>query len=175
MKPIDEIRRQNFASLVAQEGSQVAVAERLGKNKNQVYQWLLEPSVNGSRNIGHAAARKIETAYGKTEGWLDTDHKSVTKSHPLGTNLAKLTTAVQFTRGVAQMLRQRAIPFPAEREAAVIQELYEILITPESEENLATVLEYVSQHVGGEDVRQNEVRSSSKDDLAGPERDAVKA
>jgi hypothetical protein len=71
MKPVSQIRRERLADLVAQAGSQVAVAEKIGKDKNQVYQWLLEPDAPGARNIGPNSARHIETAFSKPAGWLD--------------------------------------------------------------------------------------------------------
>lgn len=71
MKPVSQIRRERLAELVAEAGSQVAVAEKLGKDKNQVYQWLLPPESAGARNIGPRSAKAIETAFKKPEGWLD--------------------------------------------------------------------------------------------------------
>lgn len=73
MKPIGEVRRARLRELVEEQGSQVAVADRLQKNKNQVYQWLLDPDKDGARNISSATAREIETAFSKPHGWMDTD------------------------------------------------------------------------------------------------------
>lgn len=82
MKPVSEIRRLRLRELVEQAGSQVAVADKLRKNKNQVYQWLLDPSQDGARNIGPTSARVIETAFKKPRGWLDADPShSVTLPH----------------------------------------------------------------------------------------------
>jgi hypothetical protein len=72
MKPIHQIRRERLAELVQKAGSQVAVADAIGKNKNQVGQWLRQPGTPGARNMGNASARKLETAFAKPEGWLDT-------------------------------------------------------------------------------------------------------
>lgn len=73
MKPVSRIRRDRLAELVEEAGSQVAVAQKLGKDKNQIYQWLLDESERGARNIGAASARAIETAFNKPHGWLDHD------------------------------------------------------------------------------------------------------
>ena len=73
MKPISEVRRARLRELVAEQGSQVAVADRLQKNKNQVYQWLLAPGQEGARNISERSARGIERAFNKPAFWLDSD------------------------------------------------------------------------------------------------------
>lgn len=73
MRPTSEIRRARLLELVEETGAQVAVADRLGKNKNQVYQWLLDPDKPGARNISDASAREIETVFSKPRGWMDTD------------------------------------------------------------------------------------------------------
>ncbi len=71
MKPVSQIRRERLAQLVLEAGSQVAVADRISKDKNQIYQWLLDPDTRGARNIGPTSARAIETALSKPLGWLD--------------------------------------------------------------------------------------------------------
>lgn len=77
MKPVSRIRRDRLAELVAEAGSQVAVAQKLGKDKNQIYQWLLDETERGARNIGAASARAIETAFHKPHGWLDHDPEAL--------------------------------------------------------------------------------------------------
>lgn len=71
MKPVSDIRRQRLAQLVTEHGSQVAVAQRIGKDKNQVYQWLLPAEAAGARNIGPRSARLIEVKCGLRHGWMD--------------------------------------------------------------------------------------------------------
>jgi hypothetical protein len=73
MKPISQIRRERLLELVRQEGSQVAVADKIIKNKNQIYQWLLPEGAEGARNIGPRSARQLETAFSKPKYWMDTD------------------------------------------------------------------------------------------------------
>jgi hypothetical protein len=73
MKPITQIRRDRLRELVAEAGTQAAVALRIGKDKNQIYQWLLTPGTEGARNIGSRSAKILETAFAKPEGWMDSD------------------------------------------------------------------------------------------------------
>lgn len=73
MRPINEIRRENLLALVREAGSQVEVANRIRKDKNQVHQWLLV-SGDAARNIGPRSARLLEAAFNKPEGWLDKVH-----------------------------------------------------------------------------------------------------
>lgn len=73
MKPITQVRRERLQELVLEAGSQVAVALRIGKDKNQIYQWLLSPGEPGARNVGSASARVLEVAFAKPEGWMDSD------------------------------------------------------------------------------------------------------
>lgn len=71
MKPIREVRRERLAHLVTQMGGQSAVAARLGKDKNQIYQWLQPEESKASRNISDGTARLIEAAYSLPKGWMD--------------------------------------------------------------------------------------------------------
>lgn len=73
MKPITQVRRERLRELVLEAGSQVAVGLRIGKDKNQIYQWLLEPGGPGARNLGSKSARILEAAFAKPDGWMDTD------------------------------------------------------------------------------------------------------
>ncbi len=73
MRPIDQVRRQRLAALVEEAGGQSALAAKIGKDKNQIYQWLADTSEAQSRNIGTRSARAVEEAMGRPEGWLDRD------------------------------------------------------------------------------------------------------
>jgi len=73
MKPITQIRKERLQELVNEAGSQVAVGEAIGKDKNQIHQWLLPPGAKGARNIGSTSARLLEESFHKPVGWLDTD------------------------------------------------------------------------------------------------------
>lgn len=72
MKPVSQIRRERLAQLILEVGTQVAIGDAIGKNKNQIYQWLLPDGEKGARNMSDASARRIETAFNKPTGWLDT-------------------------------------------------------------------------------------------------------
>lgn len=75
MKPISVIRRANLAELVRQAGGQAPFGEKIGKDKNQVYQWLIEDESNPqARNFTHTTARAIEAKCGKPPGWMDVEH-----------------------------------------------------------------------------------------------------
>lgn len=64
-------RRKNLEQLVAQLGGQAAVARELGKDKNQVYQWLQEEGASGHRGIGDSTARLIESTFRLPLGSMD--------------------------------------------------------------------------------------------------------
>lgn len=72
MKPRDYCRRENLKALVALHG-QAGLAELIGKDRNQVYQWTRDKGTPGQRNIGSRAAAAIERALNLPHGWLDTD------------------------------------------------------------------------------------------------------
>jgi hypothetical protein len=95
MKPMDEIRRANLAALVAQEPSQAAFARKVGKDKNQVNQWLGRA---GKRNLGADTAREIEAACGKPRGWMDHEHGDSDQSHLLGIDPAKLPDTIRVVK-----------------------------------------------------------------------------
>ena len=71
MKPVSENRRDHLARLVKEAGGQVAFANLIGKDRNQIGQWLMDPTATGARNIGNASARQIENALGLAAGSLD--------------------------------------------------------------------------------------------------------
>jgi hypothetical protein len=75
MKPVAQLRRENLARLV-DKYTQVGIAAKIGKDRNQIYQWLLEPGAKGARGMGGPSARIIEAAYGLPAGWLDHEHSS---------------------------------------------------------------------------------------------------
>lgn len=72
MKPRDYCRRENLKALVALHG-QAGLADLIGKDRNQVYQWTREVGEAGQRNIGSRSAAAIEKALNLPHGWLDTD------------------------------------------------------------------------------------------------------
>lgn len=71
MKTVKEIRLDNARSLMTEGPAEFA--RRIESSTQQVNQ-VMGPSP--TRNIGDKLARRIESAFGKVEGWLDVEHKS---------------------------------------------------------------------------------------------------
>jgi hypothetical protein len=87
MKPTAQVRRERLLELVREAGSQVAVAERIGKDKNQVYQWLLPDGHEAARNMGAKSARALEHAFDKPPYWMDADPDAFTVGDDSSLNL----------------------------------------------------------------------------------------
>lgn len=71
MNETAERRRKNLAALVAEANGQAKLAAMLGRDRNQVWQWLLDQDKRAARAIGDKIAREIEQKTGKPSGWLD--------------------------------------------------------------------------------------------------------
>ncbi|AZV94470.1 hypothetical protein CBF45_12670 [Bordetella sp. J329] len=88
MKPVSEIRLINLESLVAEAGTADALAERSGVSPvyvSQIRSRAIDRKTGKARNLGSAAARKLEKGMGKEEGWMDRDHSgSPTPTYPNG-------------------------------------------------------------------------------------------
>jgi hypothetical protein len=72
MDKLDKIqatRHANLLALVAECGTQVAFANKIGRKKEQV-----SPLFSGKKGIGKKLARDIETKCGRPMFWLDEDH-----------------------------------------------------------------------------------------------------
>lgn len=82
MRPIRDIRRDNLRALIGRE-TQVAFAERILKDKNQVNQWLRDPKDARGRGISDATARHIEKRCGKPRGWMDHEHFEGVRDDPV--------------------------------------------------------------------------------------------
>ncbi|MBF0446565.1 MAG: helix-turn-helix transcriptional regulator [Magnetococcales bacterium] len=65
---ISQERRQKLAKLILQEGSQSAVARKIGTDPSYLSQIM---SPKGRRNVGELLARRIEKTYNKEPGWMD--------------------------------------------------------------------------------------------------------
>jgi hypothetical protein len=74
MKSVEEIRRENLARERIRLGGSTKLAAKIGKNKNQVYQWLKPEGAKASRSIHRDTCREIEPLLGRPKGWLDIDH-----------------------------------------------------------------------------------------------------
>ncbi|MDQ3159457.1 MAG: hypothetical protein M3Q51_00355 [Pseudomonadota bacterium] len=164
MKPVAQIRRENLAAIVSVEGAQSSVAARLGKDKNQIYQWLLETSVDGARNIGPRSARHIESVFNKSEGWLDHDHSAMAvTSHPVGLNLDKLATSIKYLQDTFEFLE---LPFVAHKEVELIAGIYDLLVH-ESPSNLVVLSHWLTDQVKGREAKnvgQEQARSVDQHD-----------
>jgi len=76
MSDTAETRRKNLAELVAQANGQARLAAQLGRDRNQVWQWLLEQDKRAARAISDRIAREIEEKTGKPKGWMDSERSS---------------------------------------------------------------------------------------------------
>ena len=74
MKTIEETRRDRLAMLEQEFGSQVHLAELIGKSPVQISQWKNASKYSGSekrRAMDSGTARLIEDKTGKPRGWMD--------------------------------------------------------------------------------------------------------
>lgn len=73
MEPVEEIRRQRLAQLIAEAGSQTNLALQTGKAQTQISNWLRASldSRGKQRVVSRQSARQLEQAMGKPEGWMD--------------------------------------------------------------------------------------------------------
>jgi SOS-response transcriptional repressor LexA len=74
MSTVEENRRQRLILLQKEFGTQVALAEKIGKSPAQISQWKNASKYSGSekrRAMDRSTARHIEKMTGKPEGWLD--------------------------------------------------------------------------------------------------------
>jgi hypothetical protein len=74
VRAISDIRRLNLQALVDEAGGQQALATKIERDRNQVWQWLLAEGSPGARNLSHQTAREIERKCARPEGWLDQQH-----------------------------------------------------------------------------------------------------
>ena len=74
MQTIDNIRRERLLQLIAEHGTQAALARVISKSPAQISQWVNRSpnSATGKpRVMDSATAREIESACGKAVGWMD--------------------------------------------------------------------------------------------------------
>lgn len=160
MKPIDQIRRENLQALVAKEPSQAAFARKIGKDKNQVSQWLGRA---GARNISGDTAREIEAACGIASGWLDHDHiqhletTPVTDSQPGRLDEEKLAASITWLQTLFNTWRR---DFDPVKHSRLIAAVYAELLTP-TEPNLVRLSQSIAKQLDeetAEDDRQGKAR-----------------
>lgn len=74
MQTIDDIRRERLLQLIAEKGTQAALARVIGKSPAQISQWVNrspDSKTGKPRVMDSATAREIESACGKVVGWMD--------------------------------------------------------------------------------------------------------
>lgn len=86
MSTVEENRRQRLILLEKEFGTQVALAEKIGKSPAQISQWKNASKYSGSekrRVMDRSTARHIEKMTGKPEGWLDQPIQTVVSASPV--------------------------------------------------------------------------------------------
>ena len=120
VRPIADIRRSNFALLAEQAGGRPAIAAKLGKDPNQVDQWLMDPARKAARNIGSRSARMIEQAFTRPAGWLDHEHaesdgsanlERAPQSQPVKLDPATMLSALKYLERRARECNRSFDPF----------------------------------------------------------------
>jgi len=78
MKFIDDIRRENLATLAKEVGGVAALSRLLDREESQISQWINgSPLPSGKkRGMKIETARWIEATTGKPPGWLDIQHEA---------------------------------------------------------------------------------------------------
>ncbi|HWK72204.1 MAG TPA: hypothetical protein VNS29_15325 [Burkholderiaceae bacterium] len=77
MKQNSQIRLENLEILVDEAGTAESLAEKSGLSPvyiSQLRSRAIDVKTGKPRNLGTAAARKLETGMRKPVGWMDTDH-----------------------------------------------------------------------------------------------------
>lgn len=125
MRPISDIRRDNLAILVGAEPSQAAFARKIGKDKNQVNQWLGRA---GSRNLSSETAREIESKLAKPAGWMDQDRSpdavntaDLAESQSVGFDVDRMQSSIAF---LEQQFETWGKDFVASERSVLIAEVY---------------------------------------------------
>ena len=72
---LSETRLQNLKQLIKRESSQSVFAKKVDIDPSHISQIK---SSKSKKNLGEKLARKIETALGLKNGWMDTDHSQAT-------------------------------------------------------------------------------------------------
>lgn len=91
MLTIDQIRLANLNLLVREAGTLQAVAEAAETSSvylSQVRNRLADPKTGRHRAMGSKLARRLESAFGKPEGWMDEANAQASQGNPAGIVLA---------------------------------------------------------------------------------------
>lgn len=169
VKPLRDIRRENLHHLTFEAGGQKALADKLGKDKNQVYQWGLPADNPASRNISDRTARAIEEALGKPRGWMDHEYldPATSRSAPAaasqsgGLDSGKLSASITF---LEQQFALWGREFNAADQTLLIAGVYQRL-TASDTPNLIELSRWLTdQMTGGSNEREGEVGSTGSAD-----------
>lgn len=169
VKPLRDIRRENLHHLTFEAGGQKALADKLGKDKNQVYQWGLPADNPASRNISDRTARAIEEALGKPRGWMDHEYldPGTSRSAPAassqsgGLDSGKLSASITF---LEQQFALWGREFNAADQTLLIAGVYQRL-TASDTPNLIELSRWLTdQMTGGSNEREGEVGSTGSAD-----------
>lgn len=96
MKDIDQIRRENMATLEQEAGGVTAAADRAGMSQSQwsnLRAGAVDSKTGKPRGMRKETARKIEITAGKPTGWLDLDHGLLSPSSYTQTPLNQAESA----------------------------------------------------------------------------------
>ena len=170
VKPLRDIRRDNLDLLLFQAGGQKALADKLGKDKNQVYQWGLPADNPASRNISDRTARAIEAAMAKPAGWMDHEHVEgretggITAPLPSqsgGLDSGKLQASINF---LEQQFALWGREFNAADQTMLIAGVYQRL-TASDTPNLIELSRWLTDQMTGDaNEREGEVGSTGSAD-----------
>jgi phage repressor protein C with HTH and peptisase S24 domain len=105
MSTIEKTRLAHLKRLIAEVGSQRAFADKLECSPAQLSQY-----VNGYRNIGRDFARRVESAFKKENGWMDT-----AEGWP--------SAPAQVSFHVAEQIAPYGPPSPTEDEFTLVPQL----------------------------------------------------
>lgn len=144
VKTIEEIRYENFLSLVEEAGNVARFAERMKKSYGQFSQLKnksLESKTGKPKEIGSKQAREMELVFGREIGWMD--HEPMDQEAQAFKNLpsevrawilknAELTASVIPANKAADTERSQPIePQPERRLATEVRRKIDLGFDPE--------------------------------------------
>lgn len=115
MSTVEENRRQRLILLEKEYGTQVALAEKIGKSPAQISQWKNASKYSGSekrRVMDRSTARHIEKMTGKPDGWMDQPATVANKA-------PTLTVVASNVEAAPELRDTRRIPVVGEVQGGV--------------------------------------------------------
>lgn len=99
MRTIDEIRRDNLETLIAEQGGVGLLANRIGhKNNTQISQWRnasVDQKTGKPRVVSNESARLLELTCNRPLGWMDNQHDDPNTSAAPPLSIVPLISWVQ--------------------------------------------------------------------------------